>query len=107
SEAQYCNSSFSSVTWEHITNVNYGGLNNSSGGTVGGPVNYTALGPAAVTIGTASNLSVTIQADFNEYVYAFIDWNQNGTLNDAGEVYVVASSVSTAGPHVISITPPA
>src|SRR5690606_639485 len=48
-----------------------------------------------------------IQADFNEYVYAFIDWNQNGTLNDAGEVYVVASSVSTAGPHVISITPPA
>src|SRR5690606_41673093 len=66
SAAQYCNSSFSSVSWEHVTNVNYGGINNSSGGTVGGPVNYTALGPASATIGTASNLSVTILARSEE-----------------------------------------
>src|SRR5690606_34677257 len=33
--------------------------------------------------------------------------NQSGTLNDAGEVYTVASNVSTSGPHVVSITPPA
>src|SRR5690606_26165233 len=25
--------------------------------------------------------------DANEYLYVFIDWNQNGVLNDAGEVY--------------------
>ncbi|KXK41918.1 MAG: hypothetical protein UZ11_BCD004001628, partial [Bacteroidetes bacterium OLB11] len=28
----YCNSSISSATFEYITNVNYGGINNTSGG---------------------------------------------------------------------------
>lgn len=104
--AQYCSSSFTNVTWEHITNVNYAGINNTSGGMTGGPVNYTTGTPANVTMGVANNLSVTILADMDEYVYAFIDWNQNGILNDAGEVYVVATAVATSGPHVVSITPP-
>jgi hypothetical protein len=101
----YCNSNFTSVSFEHITNVTFAGINNSSAGTVGGPVNYTAQ-VATVNVGVPSTLSVTILADASEYVYAFIDWNQDGDFVDADEVYTVASSVSTAGPHSVQITPP-
>ncbi len=103
--AQYCNSSFTNVTFEHITNVTFAGINNTSSGDAGAPVNY--IGQTAVlTEGVSENISVTIQVDGNEYIYAFIDWNQNQVLDDAGEVYTVASNVGTAGPHILSITPP-
>ncbi|HMN33732.1 MAG TPA: GEVED domain-containing protein, partial [Chitinophagaceae bacterium] len=102
----YCNSSISSATFEYITNVNYGGINNTSGGNAGGPVNYLAQ-TAYVTAGAASPLSVTINPDANEYVFAWIDWNQNGDFTDAGEQYTLAVNVVSPGPYTLSITPPA
>ena len=102
----YCQSSFSNVNFEHITNVSYDAINNNSVGTTGGPVDYTAQ-VANVTVGTSDTLSVTIVADANDYIYAWIDWNQNGDFTDAGEQYTVASAVSTTGPHQLGITPPA
>jgi PKD repeat protein len=104
--AQYCNSSFSNVTFEHITNVNFAGINNSSAGNTGGPVNYTAQ-TANVAAGSSYPLSVTIDPDMDDYIYAFFDWNQNNVLNDPGEVFVVASAVGTAGPHTVSVNVPA
>ncbi len=101
----YCSSNFTNVTFEHVTNVTFETINNTTVGISGGPVNYTSQ-VANVVAGTASTLSVSIQPDALEYVYAWIDWNQNGILNDAGEEYVVASSVSTSGPFTLNITPP-
>ncbi|RYZ56349.1 MAG: hypothetical protein EOP49_00585, partial [Sphingobacteriales bacterium] len=101
----YCNSSFTNVSFEHITNVTYAGINNTSSGTAGGPVNYTAQ-TGTVSPGVPSDLSVMITADLSEYVFAFIDWDQNGILNDAGEVYLVASNTGSAGPHIVTIDPP-
>jgi hypothetical protein len=103
--AQYCNSAFSNVTYEFITNVNYAGINNTSGGTIGGPVNYTSQ-VANVTQGGVNLLSVTIDPDALDYVWVFIDWNQNLVLNDAGEVYVMANSVSAPGPYTMNVTVP-
>ena len=112
----YCNSKFSHGGYEYITNVNYAGINNSSfagtntsaGGDPRdlGPVDYTGSTPASVTIGVPAVLSVTIRADVEEYIYAFIDWNHNGVLNDTGEVYTLAKNTSSNGPHTISVTPP-
>jgi len=102
----YCNSNFTSVTFEYITNVTMGTINNTSAGNIGGPVNYTSQ-VADVIQGTTYPLSVTIEPDANDYVYAFIDWNQNGILNDAGEVYTIASATSLAGPFVVNIPIPA
>ncbi len=101
----YCNSNFTNVTWEFITNVDYGGMSNTSAGTAGGPVDYTSM-TANVTAGVAGNLSVTIDSDVGDYVYAWIDWNQNGSFADAGETYTLATNTSSAGPHILSITPP-
>ncbi|MBW7952267.1 MAG: fibronectin type III domain-containing protein, partial [Chitinophagaceae bacterium] len=105
-QVSYCNSNFTTVTYEYITNVTYAGINNTSVGNTGGPVNYTSQ-IGFVTIGSPETLSVSIEADSGDYVYAFIDWNQDGDFNDPEEVYTVASGVSTNGPFTISITPPA
>ena len=104
--ASYCNSTFTSVVYEFITNVTYAGINNTSAGTTGGPVDYTAQ-IANVTSGGTNAISVTIDPDSNDYIYVWIDWDQNGVLNDAGETYTVATSTSLAGPHTLNITVPA
>lgn len=101
----YCESDFTDVSYEHVTQVTYAGINNQSSGNIGGPVDYTAQ-MAQVEVGGTDTLSVTINADFNEYVYAFIDWNHNGILNDPGEVYTLASNVDFDGPHTQAITVP-
>jgi len=101
----YCSSNFTSVSFEHITNVTFAGINNTSVGTVGGPVDYTSQ-VATVNVGVPSTLSVTILADASEYIYAFIDWNQDGDFSDSEEVYTVATSVATSGPFTLAITPP-
>jgi len=103
--AQYCNSNYTSVAFEYITNVNFAGINNSSAGNTGGPVNYTGQ-VANVTAGTSVPMSVTIVADANDYVYAFFDWNQNNVLNDPGEVYTLATLTNSPGPHTLNINVP-
>ena len=44
---------------------------------------------------------------YSEYIYAWFDWNQNGSFSDAGEQYTVASATTAVGPHNISISVPA
>jgi hypothetical protein len=102
----YCNSNFTNVGFEFITNVTYAGINNTSVGNTGGPVNYTSQ-IANVTAGNTDQISVTIDPDASDYIYVWIDWNQNGVLNDAGETYTVAANIGTAGPHLLNITVPA
>ncbi len=103
--AQYCVSTFTDQGYEFVTNVNYAGINNTSGGIA--PNNdYTGM-VANVNIGGTNTLSVTIDPDALDYVYAFIDWNQNGILNDAGEVYTLAANVAAPGPYTMDVTVPA
>lgn len=96
-------------SYEWITNVNFAGINNTTGaGAASAYSNFTTTVAAGqVTIGTAATLSVSIEPDSDEYIYAFIDWNHNGILDNAGEKYIVASGVSGTGPYTVSITPPA
>ncbi len=102
----YCLSNFTNVTYEFVTNVTLEEINNTSAASIGGPVDYTDM-EATVARNSTYPLSVTIDADALEYVYAFIDWNQNKVLDDAGEVYTLASSTNLAGPHTLDITVPA
>ncbi|MCB9169889.1 MAG: T9SS type A sorting domain-containing protein [Flavobacteriales bacterium] len=101
----YCSSNFSNVTYEFVTNVDYAGISNPSVGVIGGPSDYTAQ-VATVTQGGSDMISVTIDPDANDYVYVFIDWDQNGTLDDPGEVYTLATATSSAGPHTMNINVP-
>jgi hypothetical protein len=84
----YCTSTFSDNLC-YITNVTFSGIDNSSGAD-NGYADYTGLSPADVEFGYTYNLSVSVQDDAGTYshdVQAWIDWNNDGDFNDAGEYY--------------------
>ena len=108
-----CNSSFTNINYEHITNVTFAGINNSSAGNTGGPVDYTDSVGAVVVQGAIRNqcqLQITFLMQMLirvQYIYAWFDWNENGSFADSGEYYLVAGPVTTVGPHTGSINVPA
>ncbi len=100
----YCTSEGADREYEYITNVTYAGINNTT--NIHSGYNDFTSQIATVETGGVNQMSVSIQSDSMDYIHAFIDWNQNGTLDDAGEVYTIASNTSSGGPHTISITVP-
>ena len=72
------------------------------------PVDYTDSVGAVVAQGASEPMSVTLfLSAYTEYIYAWFDWNQNGSFSDSGEYYLVAGPVTIVGPHIASITVPA
>lgn len=109
----YCTNIPSYTADEDIFNVTLGSLNNSSDcatlGSGDGSVlnlysNYTDV--AAPDLMTGSNLPISVQVgtcgtfNYTNVVAVFIDYNQNGILNDPGEL--VYSGAAVSGPHVSS-----
>ena len=101
----YSDPSGSNNGFEWITNVNFAGIDNTTGQESDGYGNYTSE-IATVTQGDSNTLSVTIQDDNDDDVIAWIDWNQDGDFDDAGEAYVVVTAASTPGPHTVNIATP-
>lgn len=104
--AQYCESYLDDATYEHITHVNFAGISNSSADDSGGPVDYTSQ-VATVAPGGSFLLSVGVKSDQMDYIFAFIDWDQDEELDGADEVYVVASDIDQDGIYTLEIVPPA
>src|SRR5690554_916803 len=100
----YCNAYADDCSIESITNVSFAGINNSTGCGFG--INDYTNQIATVAQGETYPISVTIEADFDEYIYAFIDWNHNGILDDINEVYVIANNVSVSDTYSLLITVP-
>jgi len=100
----YCNGSASDCDYDSITNVTFAGINNTTGCTAG-TNDYTNL-IATVAQGETHQISVAIEADSDEYIHVFIDWNQNGVLDDTGESYLVASGVSVSQSYTLNIVVP-
>ncbi|SDX57664.1 hypothetical protein SAMN05216556_1521, partial [Aequorivita viscosa] len=100
----YCEPNFSSCSSDHINKVIFAGINNDSEcGT--GHNDYTDQVGLVVT-GETYTISVRNQALSSQNVFAYIDWNQNGILNDVGEVYTIANNAHHSGPHTQEITIP-
>ena len=100
----YCLASSSSTNYEHITNVNVGSIDNSSGSN--GYADYTSLS-TDMSIGNDYTIIVTIDSDWSTDIGGlWIDWNQDYDFNDADETITTAWSGS--GPtYTTTITPPA
>jgi hypothetical protein len=98
----YCAASTSNTSYERITNVTMGSINNTTANS--SYSNFSALS-TNVTIGSATSITVTIgNAYSTDRVLIWCDWNNNGIFTDAGEnVYASAQGV---GPFTTSITPP-
>lgn len=109
--AKYCTSTATTAADEDIFNVTLGTLNNSSTcattGGIGSVLNMysnysTTVAAPNLEQGSSPSFSVQIgtcgTSSYNNAVKIFIDFNQDGDFDDAGEL-VYASAASTAGAH--------
>ncbi|MBP9080456.1 MAG: T9SS type A sorting domain-containing protein, partial [Flavobacteriales bacterium] len=94
----YCTDLFSiSQNMEPICSVLFAGIDNPSCATVNcGDIleDFTALPPAEVVAGNTYSLSVTGMSDgnFNNYVTAFFDWDQDSIFEASYQVGVITNS---------------
>lgn len=100
----YCNASAGNCTYESITNVTFAGINNTTVCEAG--LNDYTDQVASVTQGETEQISITIESDSDDYIFVFIDWNQDGDFNDTGESYLVAGGVDVSQAYTLNISIP-
>jgi subtilisin-like proprotein convertase family protein len=101
SSSCYCAAGATSTTFEKISNVTFGSINNTSTSSAGYENFLTQS--TNVIAGQTLPISVSISDAFSsDEVRVWIDFNQDGDFTDAGEA--VYTSARGVGPHVGNIT---
>ena len=93
----YCTSAGTNSSIEYINNVKLNTINNTSGNN-GGYRDYTSLN-TALTANTTYSIQLApgfSSSAYTEYWTVYIDYNQNGKLNDPGEKVASGSSTTTS-----------
>ena len=103
STSTYCSATTTNTSYERISNVSMGSINNPSGAT--SYSDFTSLS-TNVTVGVASSITVTLTGGYSsDRIIIFADWNRDYDFLDAGET--VYTSANGVGPFTTTITPPA
>src|SRR5690606_8464453 len=91
---------------EPISRVVFSDIDNSSsaGTTSSGHADLSDM-VANVTAGEVYQISVegNTGGAWEDFISVFIDWNQNGTLDDAGEVYEIGSIFNSTGEDGVQV----
>ena len=107
--AAYCASTFTDEPGgsEHITNVTFGSINNTSGNDMDdGYQDFTNLN-TNVLRGDTRTVSVTFDtAGFQDHCYVFIDWNQDFEFDKDTERYDLGTELNDVGTKTFDITVP-
>lgn len=101
----YCASTYLFV--EAISNVNFAGINNPS--DPADDVNeYQDFTTVTGTVQQGQTYPITLKGNtggnYTDYFTVYIDWNQNGTLDDAGEAYQIGSILNSTGSDAVQAT---
>lgn len=86
-QLNYCASNGQNVSDEHISNVQIGTINNTTGAGTGGYNDFTATS-TSLAKGSTNTISITPTwsgTKYNEGYSVWIDYNQDGDFTDAGE----------------------
>lgn len=99
----YCTSKASSTTYEYISKVSLGTINNTSGNNHG----YADYTGQSTNLAGNSNVTITLTPGFTGTAYTedwkvYIDYNHNGVFTDAGE-NVASLSGKTAVSKTITV----
>jgi len=85
---------------EPITLVNFAGINNTTAATAytGNSHEFFLSQTANVTSGQSYDITLkgNTGGNYASNFAVFIDWNQNGNLNDPGEVYAVTQTITNS-----------
>ncbi|MDO5655882.1 MAG: choice-of-anchor J domain-containing protein [Flavobacteriaceae bacterium] len=92
---------------EPISHVNFAGIDNAS--DPNGATSHEAYFDVTANVNPGETYPITLQGNtagpYDTYFTVFIDWNQNGILNDLGEVYEVAEPLTNStGADGLSVT---
>jgi hypothetical protein len=98
----YCSNIQYQYFTEPITNVTFAGINNTStNATVPAPNNYGIQDFISITgtVTRGQTYPMTIKAAVSGYCYfqVYVDWNQNGNFDDAGESYYGGEMENSTG----------
>ncbi|MCX6230309.1 MAG: C25 family cysteine peptidase [Bacteroidetes bacterium] len=97
----YCAAGSTATTYEYISNVAFGSINQASGRGTGGYQDFTAQ-IANLTIGTSTNATITVGSPYTgDQILIWIDWNHDADFTDAGEQVYISSGTFTS-PHTTS-----
>src|SRR5690606_8172933 len=105
----YCDLISPDCSVEKINSVTFAGIENLNTGCGTAETNDFTDMVANVERGGTYPMIIEIEADPgfpDDNVFFFIDWNQNGTLDDAGEVYEVIMHTGTSGEYTVDVTVP-
>ncbi len=106
---EYCDIITLDCAVEKIDGVTFAGIENLNTGCGTAETNDFTNMVANVELGGTYDMILDIEADPSfpdDNAFFFIDWNQNGTLDDAGEVYEVVMHTGTSGQYTVSVTVP-
>ncbi|MCD4651980.1 MAG: carboxypeptidase regulatory-like domain-containing protein [Candidatus Cloacimonetes bacterium] len=90
----YCTAS-GSTNHEHITNVQFGTIDNPSGNDA--YADYTNI---STTVDNGQSLTITVQIGSyfsNDFTTVWVDWNQDDDFADTGESYSVTGNQTQTG----------
>ena len=105
----YCPSTFTDESGggEHITNVTFSGINNTSGNdTSDGYEDFRSINTNLLR-GQTKQISVTLDTDgFQDHCFVFIDWNQDFTFDKETERYDLGTVTADIGTVTFNISVP-
>jgi len=108
-DPSYCDASSTNTTFEHITNVTFGSINNTTGSS--GYADYATTPTPTTTTnlskGTSPNFNVTYSNAYpSDEVRVWIDFNQNFIFDAASEEFVFPQGAGTGSPYTLAIPIP-
>ena len=102
--ACYCETNATSV--EAITYVGFGDIDNTTDAS--STVGYEDFTDQSTEVELGETYEITLKGNtsgsFTNYFTVFVDWNQNGVLDDEGEMYLAGSIQGSTGIDEISAT---
>ncbi len=89
-----------------ISNVTFSNINYSSSPTINGYIDNSCSSSTCVTEGETYSISVSVDnlASQAGHYAVYIDYNDNGTLNDVDETVFTGSTVSSSGTQTVTQT---
>lgn len=85
---------------EPITLVNFAGIDNVTDATINTNTQHETFLDQIATVNKGSSYNITLKGNTNgnysSKFAVFIDWNQNGSLNDAGEAYEITQEITNS-----------
>lgn len=94
----YCGPLNFTLNAEPITLVSMAGIDNRTDATIIGALGHEDFTAVEGTVVAGNSYPIVLEGNtaglFENHFVVFIDWNQNGILDDAGEVYPISQTIT-------------